>query len=57
MAPGGDGGMGTGEQLANTSHRDGEMTRDVESTSVHHVPHSLEHKFRLINGPMEWKEK
>jgi hypothetical protein len=22
-----------------------------QCTSVHHVPHGLEHKFRLINGP------
>ncbi len=45
-------GMGTGEELANPNQRDGETTRELESTnSVHHVPHGLGHKFRLINGP------
>jgi hypothetical protein len=43
--------MGTGEELANTNQRDGEKTRELESKSVHHVLHGLEHKFWLINGP------
>jgi hypothetical protein len=31
--------MGDGEELGNPNQRDGEMTTEVESTSVHHVPH------------------